>query len=123
MTIAIETHTLCKTFGSTRALDGVDLTIHQGTVYGLLGPNGAGKTTTERGRIARGLRSVAGARHVRRQCAWNLPTAPFAAGASALLYGMTVCNGSASGGTLMVKHHCMSGVDQEKTLYQNCGML
>src|SRR5664279_3323292 len=45
MTIAIETHTLCKTFGSTRALDGVDLTIHQGTVYGLLGPNGAGKTT------------------------------------------------------------------------------
>jgi ABC-2 type transport system ATP-binding protein len=45
MTIAIETHALCKTFGSTRALNGVDLSIHQGTVYGLLGPNGAGKTT------------------------------------------------------------------------------
>jgi ABC-2 type transport system ATP-binding protein len=45
---AIETAGLIKTFGDTRALDGVDLRIRQGSVYGLLGPNGAGKTTTIR---------------------------------------------------------------------------
>jgi len=48
MTPAIETARLGKTFGKTRALDGVDLTIRRGAVYGLLGPNGAGKTTTIR---------------------------------------------------------------------------
>jgi ABC-2 type transport system ATP-binding protein len=48
MTNAVETSGLVKTFGSTRALDGVDLTIRRGSVYGLLGPNGAGKTTTIR---------------------------------------------------------------------------
>jgi len=48
MTNAIETTNLVKTFGKTRALDGVDLTIRSGTVYGILGPNGAGKTTTIR---------------------------------------------------------------------------
>jgi ABC-2 type transport system ATP-binding protein len=45
MTNAIETSQLVKTFGTTRALDGLDLTIRGGSVYGLLGPNGAGKTT------------------------------------------------------------------------------
>src|SRR5918998_403705 len=45
---AIETSGLTKTFGPTRALDGVDLRIREGSVYGLLGPNGAGKTTTIR---------------------------------------------------------------------------
>ena len=45
---AIETAGLVKTFKSTRALDGVDLRIRQGSVFGLLGPNGAGKTTTIR---------------------------------------------------------------------------
>jgi ABC-2 type transport system ATP-binding protein len=45
---AIETKALVKTFGDTRALDGVDLQIRQGSVYGLLGPNGAGKTTAIR---------------------------------------------------------------------------
>ena len=44
MTHAIETHALAKRFGETRALNGVDLQIPTGTVYGLLGPNGAGKT-------------------------------------------------------------------------------
>jgi ABC-2 type transport system ATP-binding protein len=45
MTNAIETRGLVKHFGATRALDGVDLRIRRGSVYGLLGPNGAGKTT------------------------------------------------------------------------------
>ena len=48
MTSAIETDGLVKTFGDTRALDGVDLAIRSRSIYGLLGPNGAGKTTTIR---------------------------------------------------------------------------
>src|SRR5688572_27675358 len=49
MTNAIETTQLAKTFGTTtRALDGLSLTIRRGSVYGLLGPNGAGKTTAIR---------------------------------------------------------------------------
>jgi ABC-2 type transport system ATP-binding protein len=44
--LAIETLGLVKTFGDTRAVDGVDLAVPAGTVYGVLGPNGAGKTTT-----------------------------------------------------------------------------
>ncbi len=48
MTNAIETKGLLKTFGKTRALDQLDLTIRGGSVYGLLGPNGAGKTTAIR---------------------------------------------------------------------------
>lgn len=43
---AIEAHGLVKTFGTHRAVDGVDLQVKTGTVYGVLGPNGAGKTTT-----------------------------------------------------------------------------
>ncbi|MFW6691977.1 ATP-binding cassette domain-containing protein [Streptomyces sp. MAR4 CNX-425] len=43
---AIETSGLVKVFGETRAVDGVDLVVPRGTVYGVLGPNGAGKTTT-----------------------------------------------------------------------------
>ncbi|MDL2074911.1 ABC transporter ATP-binding protein [Streptomyces sp. GXMU-J15] len=39
---------LTKTFGRTRALDGLDLTVAEGEVHGFLGPNGAGKTTTIR---------------------------------------------------------------------------
>jgi ABC-2 type transport system ATP-binding protein len=37
---------LVKTFGRTRALDGLDLTVRAGEVHGFLGPNGAGKSTT-----------------------------------------------------------------------------
>ena len=44
--LAIEAHGLVKTFGDNRAVDGVDLEVRAGTVYGVLGPNGAGKTTT-----------------------------------------------------------------------------
>lgn len=43
---AVEAHGLVKVFGDNRAVDGVDLTVRAGTVYGVLGPNGAGKTTT-----------------------------------------------------------------------------
>lgn len=45
---AIEAEGLVKVFGKTRAVDGVDLAVRSGTVYGMLGPNGAGKTTTVR---------------------------------------------------------------------------
>ena len=45
---AIETERLTKSFGSTQALSGLDLTVQQGGILGLLGPNGAGKTTAVR---------------------------------------------------------------------------
>jgi ABC-2 type transport system ATP-binding protein len=45
---AIATQKLTKRYGSTMALDGLDLTVNAGEVYGYLGPNGAGKTTTIR---------------------------------------------------------------------------
>lgn len=45
VTAAIETRGLTKDYGDVRALDGVDLEIESGEIYGLLGPNGAGKTT------------------------------------------------------------------------------
>src|SRR6516225_9135456 len=48
MTAAIEVAGLVKSFGQTRALDGLDLTVVHGEVHGFLGPNGAGKTTTLR---------------------------------------------------------------------------
>ncbi|MFC1407913.1 ATP-binding cassette domain-containing protein [Streptacidiphilus sp. N1-12] len=48
MTTAISTTGLVKTFGRTRALDRLDLTVAQGEVHGFLGPNGAGKSTTLR---------------------------------------------------------------------------
>jgi ABC-2 type transport system ATP-binding protein len=48
MDLALETCGLVKTFGATRAVDGVDLAVRPGGVYGFLGPNGAGKTTTIR---------------------------------------------------------------------------
>ena len=45
---AVEVRGLTKSFGSTRALDGLDLTLARGSVTGFLGPNGAGKSTTLR---------------------------------------------------------------------------
>jgi ABC-2 type transport system ATP-binding protein len=48
VTAAIATSGLVKTFGSTRALDGLELTVETGEVHGFLGPNGAGKSTTIR---------------------------------------------------------------------------
>ncbi|MER6110479.1 ATP-binding cassette domain-containing protein [Streptomyces hirsutus] len=61
--MAIETAGLVKTFGETRAVDGVDLTVPAGTVYGVLGPNGAGKTTTVK-MLATLLRPDGGDAHV-----------------------------------------------------------
>ncbi len=48
MTDAIVAEGLVKTYGSVRALDGIDVRVPEGTVLGLLGPNGAGKTTCVR---------------------------------------------------------------------------
>jgi len=48
MANAIEVRALRKSFGRTRALDGLDLTVRTGEVHAFLGPNGAGKTTTIR---------------------------------------------------------------------------
>jgi oleandomycin transport system ATP-binding protein len=48
MTDAIVAEQLVKRFGDTTALDGVDLAVRGGSVFGLLGPNGAGKTTAVR---------------------------------------------------------------------------
>ncbi|MCA2222445.1 ABC transporter ATP-binding protein [Nonomuraea aurantiaca] len=48
MTAPISVSGLVKTFGRTRALDGLDLTVDTGEVHGFLGPNGAGKSTTIR---------------------------------------------------------------------------
>ena len=47
-TAPVEVTGLVKTFGRTRALDGLDLTVAQGEVHGFLGPNGSGKSTTIR---------------------------------------------------------------------------
>ena len=46
--IAVETHSLRKMFGTFVAVEGLDLTIRRGEVFGLLGANGSGKTTTIR---------------------------------------------------------------------------
>lgn len=61
--LAIKASGLTKSFGDTRAVDGVDLAVRPGTVYGLLGPNGAGKTTVVR-MLATLLRPDAGTAHV-----------------------------------------------------------
>jgi ABC-2 type transport system ATP-binding protein len=45
-TAAIEARGLTKTFGTNRAVDGIDLTVMEGEIFGVLGPNGAGKTVT-----------------------------------------------------------------------------
>ncbi len=57
---AITTEGLHKAFGRVRALDGLSLTVEEGTIFGFLGPNGAGKTTTIR--ILTGLARPTGGR-------------------------------------------------------------
>jgi len=61
--LAIEATGLVKAFGDVRAVDGVDLAVPSGSVYGVLGPNGAGKTTTIR-MLATLLRPDAGGARV-----------------------------------------------------------
>jgi len=60
---AVEAHGLVKVFGDHRAVDGVDLNVKAGTIYGVLGPNGAGKTTTIR-MLATLLRPDAGSARI-----------------------------------------------------------
>ena len=43
--LAVDARGLVKTFGTNRAVDGIDLAVHEGEIFGVLGPNGAGKTT------------------------------------------------------------------------------
>ena len=57
---AIRIEGLTKTYGAVRALDGLDLSVEPGAVFGFLGPNGAGKTTTIR--ILTGLARASGGR-------------------------------------------------------------
>jgi ABC-2 type transport system ATP-binding protein len=61
--LALEASGLAKSFGEVRAVDGVDLAVRTGSVYGVLGPNGAGKTTTIR-MLATLLRPDAGSARV-----------------------------------------------------------
>ncbi|MFC4003174.1 ATP-binding cassette domain-containing protein [Prauserella oleivorans] len=61
--LAIETSGLVKVFGTNRAVDGIDLEVPAGSVYGVLGPNGAGKTTAVR-MLATLLRPDGGHAHV-----------------------------------------------------------
>ena len=66
--LAVEAIDLVKEFGETRAVDGVNLAVPPGSIYGLLGPNGAGKTTTLRMLIgiidpSSGTRRVLGREH------------------------------------------------------------
>ncbi|MEE4201565.1 ABC transporter ATP-binding protein [Erythrobacter sp.] len=63
--LAIEARGLVKSFDGTRAVDGVDIAVPEGAIYGILGPNGAGKTTTLRMLLGiidpdKGLRTVFG---------------------------------------------------------------
>ncbi|WP_130797477.1 ATP-binding cassette domain-containing protein [Streptomyces otsuchiensis] len=60
---AVETNGLVKIYGDNRAVDGVDMTVPKGAVYGVLGPNGAGKTTTVK-MLATLLRPDGGTAHV-----------------------------------------------------------
>lgn len=48
MSAAIETHSLCKSYGTTVALDSVNLSVERGEMFGLIGPDGAGKSTLYR---------------------------------------------------------------------------
>ena len=43
--LAVSARGLVKTFGDNRAVDGIDLEVRRGEIFGVLGPNGAGKTT------------------------------------------------------------------------------
>jgi polyether ionophore transport system ATP-binding protein len=71
---AIRTEGLSKRYGETLALDGLELTVERGEVYGYLGPNGAGKTTTIRLLLGL-LRSSGGRAELFGIDAWRDPVA------------------------------------------------
>ena len=91
--MAIRTSGLTKRYGSTLALDGLDLEVHPEEVYGYLGPNGAGKTTTIR--LLLGLhRPTAGRAELFGIDAWADPVAAhrrvaYVAGEPSLWAGLT----------------------------------
>jgi len=91
--MAIRTSGLTKRYGSTLALDGLDLEVHPEEVYGYLGPNGAGKTTTIR--LLLGLhRPTAGRAELFGIDAWADPVAAhrrvaYVAGEPSLWPGLT----------------------------------
>jgi ABC-2 type transport system ATP-binding protein len=62
--VAVRTEALRKVFGSFVALDGLDLSVEEGAIFGFLGPNGAGKTTT--------IRILTGLAHTTSGQAWVL---------------------------------------------------
>ncbi|MEU0287852.1 ABC transporter ATP-binding protein [Streptomyces sp. NPDC052492] len=70
MTKAISVSGLSKSFGRTRALDGLDLTVGTGEVHGFLGPNGSGKSTTIRVLLGL-LRTDSGTARVLGQDPWS----------------------------------------------------
>src|SRR5829696_3027030 len=70
MTSTISVAGLVKTFGPTRALDGLDLEVKPGEVHGFLGPNGSGKTTTIRVLLGL-LRADAGTVHMLAGDPWS----------------------------------------------------
>ena len=84
MAPAIEISGLVKTFGPTRALDGLDLEVAAGEVHGFLGPNGAGQVDDDprparaparrRGHGARCSAATRGA--TRSRCTGGSPTSP-----------------------------------------------
>lgn len=61
--LAVETRGLTQTFGSTNALESVDLTVRPGTITGLIGRNGAGKSTL--------VSLIACAARARGRCSWT----------------------------------------------------
>src|SRR6187397_3402682 len=74
MTAALSLAGLCKSFGSKRAVDHLDLEVRRGCMFGLVGPNGAGKTTTLS--MATGLlRPDAGVARVLDHDVWSDPAA------------------------------------------------
>src|SRR3954462_4460388 len=74
MSAAISISGLVKTFGTTRALDGLDLEVSAGEVHGFLGPNGAGKSTTIRVLLGL-LRADSGAARLLGGDPWSKATA------------------------------------------------
>jgi ABC-2 type transport system ATP-binding protein len=72
--LAVEVQGAVKTFGTVRALDGLDLTVRTGEVHGFLGPNGSGKSTTLRALLGL-LRTDAGTLRLLGRDPWRDATA------------------------------------------------